>query len=212
MHRSVGNRHASKTHILSPDTFPGASQASKTRTLNQKVRQTCVPSARKSAPKPPASVKNAYPRTKRASKTHTLKQKVDPKGTGHRPASGPAENSRDFQLKTMISSIFLAFLQGDTCSQQVRQKRVPLTRKSAPMTPASVKNVYPQAESASKTRTLSQKECQKRVPSARKSVHLLRKEYVTPTRNQQVFKKASMVWKAQEQKTRQNSNAARVFA
>ena len=44
-----------------------------------------------------------------------------------------------------------------TLSQQVRQKRVPSARKSAPQTPAGVKIAYPQPESASKTCTLTQK-------------------------------------------------------
>ena len=82
VHRSVGNRHASKTHILSPDTFPGASQASEMRTLSTKVRQTRVPSARKSAPKTPASVKNAYPQPKSASNMRSLSPKVNPQDPG----------------------------------------------------------------------------------------------------------------------------------
>jgi len=44
-----------------------------------------------------------------------------------------------------------------TLNQKVCQKRVPSTRKSAPRTPAGVKNAYPQAKSASKTRTLNPK-------------------------------------------------------
>ena len=44
-----------------------------------------------------------------------------------------------------------------TLNQQVRQKRVPSTRKSVPQTPAGVKNAYAPPKSASKTRTFRQK-------------------------------------------------------
>ena len=135
VHRSVGNRHASKTHILSPDTFPGASQASEMRTLSTKVRQTRVPSARKSAPPDPGGQKRV-PSANKSSKKRTLSPKVPPqtlsciKNTYPQPKS--ASKTRTLSPKVSPPKPRRA----SPREMGERQKRVPLGKKC-------VKNTYP---------------------------------------------------------------------
>ena len=157
---ALGSRNASKMHILSPESFPGAWQASEMRTLSTKVRQKRVPSARNSAPKTPASVKNTYPQPKSASKTRTLSPKVRPHDPGERQKRAPS-------TKKCVKNVYpqpeipppgpRRASKTRILNKKMCQKRVPFARKSAPKTPASVKNAHPRPKSVSKTRTLSLK-------------------------------------------------------
>ena len=102
----------SKTRTLTQKVYVearhhlGHQNASKTRTLSEKVRQKHVPFLKKSvgAGGFQGEVKNTYPQAKSASKTCTLRQKV----------GFEASKTR-------------------TLRQTVRQKHVPLGKKSAPV-------------------------------------------------------------------------------
>ena len=87
---------------------------SKTRTLPQKVGRSRRISRR---------VKNTYPQAKSASKTCTLKQKVGhgviALGPAPRPDNQPRGDGRASKTRTL--------------RQKVRQKHVPLSKKSAPV-------------------------------------------------------------------------------